>query len=62
MQEDHELRKIAVQASAVPYLSDEDLYKISKGEQVQSAGLLEKTISLASQLKQMRSFLRILGI
>jgi hypothetical protein len=62
MMEDHELRKIAVQASAAPYLSDEDLYKISKGEQVQSAGLLEKTISVASQLKQMRSLLRLLGI
>ena len=51
MKEDHELRKIALQASAAPYLSDEDLCEISKGEQVKSTGLLEKAISVASQLK-----------
>jgi hypothetical protein len=61
MKEDHELRKMADMASAVPYLSDEELYKMAKGEQVQSTGSLEKAITLSSRIKQIRSFLRLFG-
>lgn len=46
MKENHTLRQLAVTASAAPYLSDEELYQMAKGEKVKSAGLLGRLKSV----------------